>query len=47
MILTLTKYFENLPRDSTLTLLSTVNFFFFLEKQDDSLNKTFLGITRY
>ena len=37
MILTITKYLENLLRDSTLSLLSTVNFFF-LGNQDDSKN---------
>ena len=36
MILTLTKYHENLLRDGTLSLLSIVEFFFFLGNQDDS-----------
>ena len=38
VILTMTKYHKNLLRDSTLSLLSIVNFFFFLGSQDHSEN---------
>ena len=49
MILTMTKYHENLLNDSPLSLFSTVNFFPPL-KTDMILkrpNETFLRITRY
>ena len=49
MILTLTKYHENLLRDGTLSLLSMVKFFSSLEVKMilKIPNKTFLRITRY
>ena len=49
MILTMTKYHENLLRDSPLSLLSIVKLFSSLEtkKVQKVRNETFLRITRY
>ena len=49
MILTMTKYHENLLREGTLSLLSLVKLFSFLETKMiiKSPNETFLRITRY
>ena len=48
MILAMTKYHENLLKDSTLSLLSIVNFFPPLGNQDNSKDttETLLTITR-
>ena len=48
MILTMTKYHENLLRNSALSLLSTVKIFSSLETEMilKLPNETFLGITR-
>ena len=49
MILILTKYHENLLKDSPLSVLSLVKFFSSLETKVilKMLNETFLKITRY
>ena len=49
MILTMTKYHENLLRDSHLSLLSVVKLFSSLETKQvlKIRNETFLRITRY
>ena len=49
MILTTTKYHENLHRDSPLSLLSIVKYFFSLETKMNLKirNETFLRITQY